>query len=325
MKGIINLKGYRVEVDSSIQTGKYCFKVHHEKERTFYFFTDQEKYMKDWIKALMKSTIERDFSTPVMSSSTIPTISLEAARRTQPRPPSTLFLEQRNRASSISYRNYGLTPTKEHPDEHIFQQSLSSPVMPVSRAPSVLENNSGFSLDHRRLKDSGFNSTPSRSLTQSSGSTKASGKISHAFYPTEEDEDLMDPESIYERQNCLSEEENESVTSYQPTPDQHELLMKRKWHVDWINLYIQYQIHDLSELSTGEILLELLEHLSQKEIKRYPVNQNQSVYSQMMDRMITVFEHMHQEGVPLTSGYTFRDVLNGREAKIIALLDDIRD
>jgi hypothetical protein len=61
MKGIINLRGYRVEPDSSIQTGKYCFKLQHEKERTFYFYTDQEKYMKDWVKAIMKSTIERDY------------------------------------------------------------------------------------------------------------------------------------------------------------------------------------------------------------------------------------------------------------------------
>lgn len=65
MKGIVNLKGYRIEVDSSIQVGKFCFKAHHEKERTFYFYTDQEKYMKDWVKALMKATIERDYGSKV--------------------------------------------------------------------------------------------------------------------------------------------------------------------------------------------------------------------------------------------------------------------
>ncbi|KAI9266004.1 hypothetical protein BY458DRAFT_215323 [Sporodiniella umbellata] len=328
MKGIINLKGYRIEVDSSLHTGKYCFKMHHEKERTFYFYTDHEKYMKDWLKALIKATIERDFSTPVLSSNTIPTMSLEAARRKQPRPPSTLFLEQKNRSSSIShsYPHYdcSLTPMKEHPEEQILQQSFSSPVMSVSRAPSLIDNSSGFSFERRRLKDSGYNSTPSRSLTQSSNSTKASGKVTHAFYPTEEDEDLIDPESIHERHNCMSEEENESILSYQPTFDQHELLAKKKQYIDWVNLYAHSQIHDLSELSTGEVLLDLLEHLSKKKIKRNPINQNQSVYSQMMDCMITAFEHMHKEGVPLKNGYTFRDVLNGREAKIMNLLDDIK-
>lgn len=68
MKGIINLKGYRIEVDESIHPGKYCFKVHHERERTFYFYTDFEKSMKDWLKALMKATIARDFASKVYTS-----------------------------------------------------------------------------------------------------------------------------------------------------------------------------------------------------------------------------------------------------------------
>lgn len=65
MKGIINLKGYRIEVDESIQPGKYCFMAHHERERTFYFYTESEKPMKDWLKALMKATIARDFASKV--------------------------------------------------------------------------------------------------------------------------------------------------------------------------------------------------------------------------------------------------------------------
>jgi hypothetical protein len=62
MKGIINLKGYRIEVDETIHVGKYCFMAHHPKERTFYFYTDFEKSMKEWLKALMKATIARDYA-----------------------------------------------------------------------------------------------------------------------------------------------------------------------------------------------------------------------------------------------------------------------
>lgn len=68
MKGIINLKGYRIEVDESIHPGKYCFMAHHERERTFYFYTEFEKPMKDWLKALMKATIARDFASKVCLS-----------------------------------------------------------------------------------------------------------------------------------------------------------------------------------------------------------------------------------------------------------------
>ncbi|CEG69710.1 Putative Phospholipid binding protein [Rhizopus microsporus] len=366
MKGIINLKGYKIEVDSSIQPGKYCFKAHHEKERTFYFYTDQEKYMKDWVKTLMKATIERDYGTPVMSSSTIPTVSLETARRMRPRPPSTIFHPQQQKSPSSSYRhnsitsNTGLTPMEEHPEELNFQQSFSSPLSSTtgSRTPSMMsprlrgvpmDNMSEYSFDHRtKLKDSGFTSTsgvmmisPSTTQSSSSSSTTTARKMvspiynassiapSVSFYPDEEDEDLIDPEnmSVIEssRHNHLAVEDLPSSRHYQPTPEnQRELLMKRKGYIDWINIHVHDPIRDLTELSTGEILLELLENLGGKEIRRCPVNLNQSVYSQMMDRMITAFEYMHQEGIDLDGGYTFRDILNGHEIKIMALLDAIK-
>lgn len=61
MKGIINLRGYRIIADETINTGKYCFKAQHEFERTFFFYTDSEGSMRIWLKMLMKATIARDF------------------------------------------------------------------------------------------------------------------------------------------------------------------------------------------------------------------------------------------------------------------------
>ncbi|KAI8386807.1 hypothetical protein BD560DRAFT_443409 [Blakeslea trispora] len=86
MKGIINLRGYRIVPDETIQPGKYSFKAQHFEERTFYFYTDTETSMRQWISPLMKATITRDFSAPVLSSHTIPTVSLGVARRMKPRP-----------------------------------------------------------------------------------------------------------------------------------------------------------------------------------------------------------------------------------------------
>jgi PH domain len=62
MKGIINLRGYRVISDDSIYAGKWCFKTQHERERTFFFYCDTEEGMREWIKALMKATILRDYN-----------------------------------------------------------------------------------------------------------------------------------------------------------------------------------------------------------------------------------------------------------------------
>lgn len=60
MKGIINLRGYKIVYDDTIHSGKYCFKAQHDRERTFYFYTDSEASLRAWIKALLKATISRD-------------------------------------------------------------------------------------------------------------------------------------------------------------------------------------------------------------------------------------------------------------------------
>ncbi|KAG1082671.1 hypothetical protein G6F42_022491 [Rhizopus arrhizus] len=320
MKGIINLKGYRIEVDESIQPGKYCFMAHHERERTFYFYTESEKPMKDWLKALMKATIARDFATPVMSSSTIPTISLEMARRMRPRPPSTIFLTQNDpmRASSPS-------PYRNNMNQHFSLMSLDERAQPImqfshqqdmsvnggSRAPSVMstrpmdqqkrmlpDNASDYSIDQRsRLKDSGFNSTHggtalTRSATESSRSSSGRQSISIAsvqqqstndalpmngnvFYLDEEDEDLIDPEHMsviesnrstaaaaYKNNDRFSQET--AILDTRPT--------KQDAYIDWINAHIQGNIKSLTDLSSGEVLLEFLEVLTNKEILRPHLN-----------------------------------------------------
>lgn len=103
MKGIINLRGYRVIPDESIQPGKYSFKAQHEEERTFYFYTDEESSMRAWMTSLMKATISRDLSAPVLSSRVIPTVSLEVARRMRPRPPSVLLYKPTKLAYEPSF------------------------------------------------------------------------------------------------------------------------------------------------------------------------------------------------------------------------------
>ncbi|KAI9493594.1 hypothetical protein BDB00DRAFT_938929 [Zychaea mexicana] len=91
MKGIIHLRGYRIVPDESIHPGKYSFKAQHERERTFYFYTDSKESLRTWIKVLMKATITRDFASPVMSSNHVATVPLEVAQRLRPRPPSMLI------------------------------------------------------------------------------------------------------------------------------------------------------------------------------------------------------------------------------------------
>ncbi|KAF8946285.1 polar growth protein [Haplosporangium gracile] len=111
-KDYINLIGYKIIQDENIYAGKYCFKAVHDELRNFYFYTESENEMKGWLKALMKVTIGRDPTAPVISSSNIPTMPLHIARQMAPRPP------------SPSKRNRGMGSNGQpmHPQQQQHQQ-----------------------------------------------------------------------------------------------------------------------------------------------------------------------------------------------------------
>ncbi|KAI8636073.1 hypothetical protein BD408DRAFT_438242 [Parasitella parasitica] len=359
MKGIINLKGYRIEVDESIHPGKYCFMAHHERERTFYFYTEFEKPMKDWLKALMKATIVRDFATPVMSSSTIPTVSLEVARKMRPRPPSTIFAAENDPVRNSMNQHFSSMVLDERAQplmQFSLQQNMAvngsraSSVMssrPIDQKHILPDNASEYSVDQRsRLKDSGFNSTHgggvalTRSATESSHSSSSrhsmsvvslqqqpnsdiTAKNGSAFYFVEEDEDLIDPEhaSVIESNRVKGKPRFSVVTTVQP--EQDKTLTRKDACIGWINANIRGSIKSLSELNSGEILLEFLENLTKKQVLRPIVMHGQTLNAQRMDRVITAFKFMNLEGVEIDGSCTIRDVLNSNEAKIMNMLDAI--
>jgi len=88
VKNLIPLHGYKVVSDESANAVGYTFKIVHDTPRTHYFSFDDATALRGWMKAIMKATIGRDFSQPVISSYSNVTISLEEAQRMRPRPPS---------------------------------------------------------------------------------------------------------------------------------------------------------------------------------------------------------------------------------------------
>lgn len=87
VKSHIPLQGYKVVSDESAP-GRYSFKIVHESQRTHQFSLEDPVALRVWMKAVMKATIGRDTSQPVISSYSNPTISLEEAQRRRVRPPS---------------------------------------------------------------------------------------------------------------------------------------------------------------------------------------------------------------------------------------------
>lgn len=49
-------------VDETVDPGKYGFRIEHETDKTHYFSSDDKMVIRDWMKAIMKATIGRDYS-----------------------------------------------------------------------------------------------------------------------------------------------------------------------------------------------------------------------------------------------------------------------
>lgn len=123
IKGYVSMKGYKVIADENTNPGKYGFKILHEREKPHYFSSDDAIVVREWMKALMKATIDRDtsrkttsfhcdfsstctnfasnsFIVPVISSYNNATISLKEAQKMNPppRPPSPTSVARAQRA-----------------------------------------------------------------------------------------------------------------------------------------------------------------------------------------------------------------------------------
>ncbi|KAG0167078.1 polar growth protein [Apophysomyces sp. BC1034] len=329
MKGIINLRGYRIVSDESIYAGKYCFKAQHERERTFYFYTDYEMDMKAWIKTLMKATISRDYKAPVLSSSTIPTVTLDMARRMKPRPPSMILYKkkehhQTSRLPPIDPRP--VSPVEDEEDDNrdeeedeedyeeneerqpIAHMTLSEDELPLPIRKSVTAL-SAEKEKNDQLQDSGFDSTHRRM-----SSSPIYGEPS-AFYDAEDEEDMRQSDGLDRPGGLrrLTEESQMSNLNWNPTD-----------YVDWINHIVDQKITDLCEFRTGDVLIELLEHLSGKEVRRPSTSRSGSPSMRMLDNIVAAFKFMGREGIEVDGQYTIKDVFGGNEAKIMGMLDAIR-
>ncbi|KAM0751536.1 hypothetical protein T439DRAFT_212506 [Meredithblackwellia eburnea MCA 4105] len=101
VKGFVNLTGYRVLADSDIHPGEFGFKIVHDVDRTHYFSAAEQVTIRTWMKEIMKATIGRDYTAPVVSSCNIETMPLQVAQSMSPRPrppsPSTRARVQRER------------------------------------------------------------------------------------------------------------------------------------------------------------------------------------------------------------------------------------
>ncbi|KAF7725243.1 polar growth protein [Apophysomyces ossiformis] len=310
MKGIVNLRGYRIVVDESIHPGKYSFKAQHERERTFFFYTDTEESLRVWLQILIKATIVRDFASPVMSSNHVATVPLEVARRMKPRPPSMIMYKSQKppksdpKMAKLEEEEEALMLDQIRKEPLAYKQTRESGVTVYPTAFSD-EDNTVPELPTRYLHNKGDLGLPTDT----------------AALIMAEDEDLIDPQ-----RNSLQ------ASSYRSSSSTRSLeLGRRSWsksqYIEWINQHLSdgKRVVDLaSAFRNSDTLIILLEALSNKTVRRPPAQKGGSVSMLMLDNMVAAFKFMGRNGVVVDGRFTIKDIFGGNEEKVMDMLDAIR-
>ncbi|CAO0793245.1 unnamed protein product [Mucor circinelloides] len=309
MKGIINLRGYKVIPDETIQPGKYSFKAQHEEERTFYFYTDLDTSMKSWISSLMKATISRDFTAPVLSSSMIPTVSLDVARRMRPRPPSVLLYRKDNNAN-LSPRSYEAS--------YGYQTPISEKSSSIITADKELEGgeSSVTTKEERLNQDSGFDSNDQEEEEEEEEEKEEEDD-------DDEDEQQETFEPFNETYSLAYKDEDEGHLSSEECQEES-LSWTPAEYIQWVNtISNSIKIKELHELRQGDVLIEILEELSGKTVKQLPPSTVGSVSMMMLDNIVAVFKFMSMEGIEIDNQFAIKDIFGGNEEKIMLMLQSI--
>ena len=260
------------------------------------------------------------------------------ARRMKPRPPSMILYKKdefkgQEQLSPImddspispyaqQTRESGITDYDDEPHYRSKSEKRQSPRV------SSDQDSESFKSPTSALDDSGFQSgpissvlSPPHSSSTSSHSTSHSTTMHHRYHVGSSDEDLIDPQhtSMLTTNRPgglkrLTEESHMSGnTSIWSTTD----------YIDWLQNNVDRKVTSLGDLRTGDILIELLENLSGKDVRRPPNTANSPANMQMLDNIVAAFKFMGREGVEVDGRYTIKGKLGGLNINIRCLLISI--
>ncbi|EKM79743.1 hypothetical protein AGABI1DRAFT_106125 [Agaricus bisporus var. burnettii JB137-S8] len=289
IKGYIHVVGYKVSVDENLDPGRYGFRIDHDHDKTHCFSSDEKSVVRDWTKAIMKATIDRDYTKPVVSSCNIPTIPLTVAQAMNPapRPPS----PSARAATQKALR-------RDNPDQ------LSS------RDAEILM---GLSPNHSSIMESSLHqfdmSSPTSATSGSTVTTKLNSlnSLNSASAPPP-------PRPSREMRRQLST----SILSATEEP-----------LIEWANVYLppQLQIVDTpyAPLCTGLTLLRLAEAIKGKPASppvpdsAFPVHETDD----KLDGLFRLFDFLLDNDVKMGS-VSINDVKCGKREKIVQLLKGLK-
>jgi hypothetical protein len=221
-----------------------------------------------------------------MSSNHIATVSLDVARRMRPRPPSVIMYK--NQKQLKINNDPKMSMLEEEEETHyvpIVQDEESTPVPQQQKYRQMHE--SGITVHNQQQQE--IPEVPVR-------------------YPnmlSDEEEDLIDPQH-----RSLPLSSSLSITS---SISNNSSGSGDEWsthqYIDWVNAYLpagKKAIDLENAFRNGDTLIQLLEAISQKEVRRPPVQKGGSMSVMMLDNIVAAFKFMGREGVEVDGRYTIK-------------------
>ncbi|KAI8096342.1 uncharacterized protein BX664DRAFT_323710 [Halteromyces radiatus] len=299
VRGVIKLQGYRIQSDPAMYSGKYCFKAHHDRERTFYFYTEKESSMKQWVNVLMKATITRDYHAPVMSSNPVNTVSLALARQMRPRPPSILMLKSQQFQANESTMHCLPNKTSLHSSSDTFDVLSDDDEDLIDPDQSIF---------HR-------SSQSSSTVVKSALTTSANDDHHHHYHYR------------HQRSSTICHNNNAKLSSTLTScPELQDHKSTDDKYVSWINSYLpsgKKIVSLASAFCDGESLIVLLEQISQKHVRRTHIKASNSISMKRLENIVAAFKFMGREGIAIEN-YTIKDIFDGDVVKVRVMVTAIQ-
>ncbi|KEP48673.1 SH3 domain-binding protein 2 pleckstrin-like (PH) domain protein [Rhizoctonia solani 123E] len=203
IKGYVDITGYKVIADENANPGRYGFRIVHDTAKPHFFSSEEQVVVREWMKALMKATILRNYNDPVRSSCNVPTIPLAIAQQMNPapRPPSPSEREAAQRASrrenpnQLSSRDarilMGLPengpPPRDLADQHrmnsFFVENGQEPILAETEQPMSPVSNAAPTRPSREMRPR-VSKTASRTSALSSGEQELVEWVNSKLPPT---------------------------------------------------------------------------------------------------------------------------------------------
>ncbi|GJN88147.1 hypothetical protein Rhopal_001104-T1 [Rhodotorula paludigena] len=310
-KGVIDLTGYRVISDPSIHPGEYGFKIVHDRERPHYFAAAEQITVREWMKEIMKATILRDYSAPVVSSCDIDVLSLNVAQTMvpYPRPPSP------ERRAQIQKKTYGGA------NPNTLTQKDAAILMDFAPGSPLMNGEDLFSsVSSSKRPSTAPNGTQQRKISS------ASVETAKASSPTSE-KPPVEPTPVGAAAPAAPVGEVPARLERATSDSSNAALLA------WANSNLPATCPlatDLSQsLRSGRLLVRLVENLSDsksqitdQQFDQFHQQEGEAFDTAYLDTIFSVFDFLSPR--VSTDDVSMEDMITGNESRLTMLVERIR-